>query len=383
MIKSFSMAISACEEKKIPSLLGKLARLTTIREIELFEYDLLKGMAELLKIQHITLYKLDQSGSKCNSMIYSAQHTVDDVRKHLTESKGVCAVEIDTPEEIKAAQFWIGRTGKPYVNNQGSNYSVVYPIVNGEQVEMLLTFELPYPLTDDEMSIITSLLDIAHNYHNLLNENQKDKLTGLLNRHTFEESILRIQSLSLNSGSQPNQAWRGENRRKEKNELQQYCLAIIDIDNFKRVNDHYGHIIGDEVLLLLSYMLKQNFRAKDLLFRFGGEEFVVIFLVRDKENAHIALERFREIVEQYSFPQVKKITVSIGATLIKECNQRVTDIIGDADKAMYYAKTHGRNQIHFYDDLVACGQLVESTEAEIADFLENKSTIVGSGHSPA
>jgi len=386
VINQFSVA-SVQEGTNMPNLLSRLALLTTIREVELFEFSMLKAMAELLKVEQISMYKLDQSDSKCSQMIYSAQCTLDDIEQRLSKSRSapgivnvndveehlpkyreIHTIDVDVPEIIKVAQLWIGITGKPYVSSQDKGYSVVYPVASSDQNKALLSFELPHSLTESEMSVITSLLDIAHNYRNLLSDNQKDKLTGLLNRHTFEESILKIQSLSLNSGSKRNRVWSGKDRRKEQSVLQRYCLAIIDIDNFKQVNDCFGHIIGDEVLLLLSYILKENFRSKDLLFRFGGEEFVVIFRVEDKESANIALDRFREIVAEYRFPQVNTVTVSIGAALIKESNQPATGIMSDADKALYYAKAHGKNQIHFYDDLVECGQLAENKTAGAVDF---------------
>lgn len=218
------------------------------------------------------------------------------------------------------------------------------------------------------MLIITSLLSIAHNFRNLLDENQKDKLTGLLNRHTFEDSIQKIQALSFNAEGHFGQEWDGKNRRKYSDESLKFCLAIIDIDNFKLINDQYGHIMGDEVLLLLSYIMKQNFRAKDLLFRFGGEEFVAIFRIQDKNEAEIVLDRFREIIANYSFPQIRTVTISIGATFIQSEQLVAAEIIGRADKALYYAKSNGKNQLHFHEDLLKNGRISDSKQTGTIDF---------------
>ncbi len=379
VIHSSSIA-NVREETKASLLLAKLTALTKIREIELFELGLLKAVAELLEIEHISMYKLDRPDPKCSLMVYSAQYTmgdvekhlsrfhlakytIDNVEKHLSKHQGAQLVEVDKPEVIKVAQLWIGVTGEPYVSNLDNGYLVVYPMVNNDQIEALLSFRLPNSLTDDEMSMITSLLDIAYNYRNLLSDNQKDKLTGLLNRQTFEESILKIQLLFRNSGDSGGQVWNGENRRKqEKEQFQRYCLAIIDIDNFKQINDRFGHVTGDEVLLLLSYFMKQNFRTKDLLFRFGGEEFVVILSTENKKDAYTALERFRELIAAHQFPQVGVVSVSIGATFINESDRLATAIVSDADKALYYAKEHGKNQTCFFDDLVECGKLAGNAE---------------------
>lgn len=356
------------KEKRIPSLLDRLAFLTTIRDIELFEFSLLKTMAELLKIEQISMYKLNQTNSNCWLMTYSTQCIEVGDRKQLSETREVYTSEIKIPEEIKSAHLWINTTGKPYVNAQNNEYLIVYPVFSANQIARLLSFSLPHPLTESEMLIITSLLSIAHNFRNLLDENQKDKLTGLLNRHTFEDSIQKIQALSFNSESQNGQEWNGENRRKLSGESLKFCLAIIDIDNFKLINDRYGHIMGDEVLLLLSYIMKQNFRAKDLLFRFGGEEFVAIFRVQDKKEAQIVLDRFREIIASYCFPQIKTVTVSIGATFIQSEQLVAAEIIGCADKALYYAKSHGKNQVHFHEDLLKSGHIVDQKQTGTIDF---------------
>ena len=96
-----------------------------------------------------------------------------------------------------------------------------------------------------------------------------------------------------------------------------YWLAVIDIDHFKRVNDLSGHLIGDEVLLLLARQMRVNFRFHDQLYRFGGEEFVVLMRCTNHADALAALERFRHQIEIHAFPQVGPITVrsSKGATI--------------------------------------------------------------------
>lgn len=352
----------------MPSVLDRLAQLTTIRDIELFEFSLLKTMAELLKIEKISMYKSNQVNANCWLMTYSAQCMEDGTQKELTEAQKIYTSEIKMPEEIKSAQLWISTTKEPYINAQNNEYLIVYPVFNTSKIEHLLSFTLSHTLTENEMLIITSLLSIAQNFRILLDENQKDKLTGLLNRHTFEESIQKIQALSFNSDRQNAQEWNRENRRKSESASLKFCFAIIDIDNFKLINDRYGHIMGDEVLLLLSYIMKQNFRAKDLLFRFGGEEFVVIFRVQNKSEAQIVLERFRQIIENYSFPQIKTVTVSIGATFIQSEQRVATEIIGRADKALYYAKNNGRNQLHFHEDLLKNGRITDQQEAGSIDF---------------
>ena len=173
-------------------------------------------------------------------------------------------------------------------------------------------------------------------------------LTGLLNRKTFD---LRISKILTTLQYQ-------KNRVTDKPASIQFCLAALDIDHFKRINDTFGHTYGDEVLLLFSNLMKSTFRDNDLLFRFGGEEFVVLLANTDSAHALIAVERFRTAVENYKFPGIGQVTVSIGLALISS-DQMPRTTLDRADQALYFAKQNGRNQIRSYEDLVQQGLLKE------------------------
>jgi diguanylate cyclase (GGDEF)-like protein len=142
------------------------------------------------------------------------------------------------------------------------------------------------------------------------------------------------------------------------------CFAIMDIDHFKLVNDEYGHLYGDEVLLLFSRLMTKSFRHYDLLFRYGGEEFAVVLNHTDLETALAILERFRITIENYNFPQIGTKTISIGVTEISN-QTMLSNIIDRADKALYYAKKNGRNQVRCYEKLAAGGLISgDKTTAE-------------------
>jgi diguanylate cyclase (GGDEF)-like protein len=147
-----------------------------------------------------------------------------------------------------------------------------------------------------------------------------------------------------------------------------YWLAVLDIDFFKRVNDNYGHLIGDEVLLLMARLMRASFRFHDQLYRFGGEEFVILMRCTDEDDAAGALERFRLTVEANAFPQVGTITVSMGFTALR-ADDTPGGAFDRADKAVYFAKESGRNQVRSYELLVAAGALVEDApDDQEADF---------------
>jgi diguanylate cyclase (GGDEF)-like protein len=175
-----------------------------------------------------------------------------------------------------------------------------------------------------------------------------------LNRKTFDEKVLQIiaaQRSNDTGAATPRGA----------------CLAVVDIDHFKSVNDRFGHLYGDEILLLFSQAMMETFRGADLLFRVGGEEFVIVLKDVDLERALFVLERFRRTIEEKSFPQVGTITASIGASAIT-ANDLSTSIIDRADKALYYAKSNGRNQVHAYENLVAAGKLTDAKHDSTAEL---------------
>jgi len=196
--------------------------------------------------------------------------------------------------------------------------------------------------------ILPLLLEFYLNFLSLIDDNERDTLTGLLNRKTFDLRISKLISTLQNLNS----------KSANKSETVKYHLAVLDIDFFKHVNDTFGHIYGDEVLLLFANLMKKTFRDNDLLFRFGGEEFVVLLANTDIAQSLIALERFRSAIEKNNFPQVGQVTVSIGVALISS-EEMPRTTIDRAVQALYYAKQNGRNQIRVYDDLLQQGLLKE------------------------
>ncbi|MFZ2320761.1 MAG: GGDEF domain-containing protein [Pseudomonas sp.] len=194
---------------------------------------------------------------------------------------------------------------------------------------------------------LASVIKIVENFSQLLREKNCDRLTGLLNRHQLEESILH--ALSVAQESEQHNAQRRHARHPD-------WLAILDIDHFKQVNDIFGHLFGDEVLLRVSQLMVDCFRREDKLFRYGGEEFVLILMDLPQQEAEIVLERFRERMATNIFPQLGHITLSIGFTRIAAQGSD-SAVLGEADRALYWAKQHGRNRCINYAALVEQGQL--------------------------
>jgi diguanylate cyclase (GGDEF)-like protein len=241
------------------------------------------------------------------------------------------------------------------VSSGGSPCITVFPIDTHLSVCSLLEVESEQPLSPAAQALIASALRLYLNLQGLLDYGEKDSLTELLNRKSFDGAFLRaaLEQDDLATLDGP------ERRAHEISAC--YWLAVIDIDHFKRVNDNFGHLIGDEVLLLIAGLMRSNFRFHDQIYRFGGEEFVVLMRCADHTDAAAALERFRAKVESFEFPQVGTIRVSVGFSALRSDDTPGT-AFDRADKAVYYAKANGRNQVCSYSVLVQAGELTETLE---------------------
>ncbi len=161
-----------------------------------------------------------------------------------------------------------------------------------------------------------------------------DPLTGLYNRRYATQHLEKITERARESGKG-------------------FALMVLDIDKFKRVNDNYGHNEGDQILKEFSRRIQENLRGVDLVSRIGGEEFLIAMPDTSENEARIASERLRKVIEQTPFPCAARegglhITVSIGVTLGDPGEQDVESLICQADKALYASKADGRNMVTLF-----------------------------------
>jgi diguanylate cyclase (GGDEF)-like protein len=157
-----------------------------------------------------------------------------------------------------------------------------------------------------------------------------DGLTGIGNRRTF-------------------QAWIEAECARSSRYLTPLALIMLDVDRFKSLNDSFGHQAGDEVLRMLGRVLASSARSTDLVARYGGEEFAVILVNSDVAAAREAAERLRKQIEMQKWPH-RAVTVSIGIASWGSGVDSATELINQADKALYFSKEHGRNRSTHYLD---------------------------------
>lgn len=186
-------------------------------------------------------------------------------------------------------------------------------------IERLIT-TLVYPLRN------------ALDYQRLTQLSLQDALTGLGNRTALRSAVQRELLASLRY-------------------QHQLSLLMIDIDHFKKINDNYGHLKGDQIIVEVSQIILTGCRETDLGFRYGGEEFIVLLPNTDESGAQIIAERIRSHVEQLNISQADKdstmtqaISVSIGVASLQHCPVNTAEaLVKLADNALYCAKASGRN----------------------------------------
>jgi diguanylate cyclase (GGDEF)-like protein len=244
-------------------------------------------------------------------------------------------------------------------------HTLYLPIWIGDKVDTCLEILHVAPYNPDTIHVIGGIVSVYRNFQNLLDYSERDSLTGLLNRKTFDDQLAKMLQQSAMEQEAPPQP--GQPERRQPLEEPKQWLAVVDVDHFKLVNDKFGHLYGDEVLILIANLMTSSFRSQDRVFRFGGEEFVVLLRSTTLDNAQKIIDRFRTNVESNVFPQVGSVTVSVGFVAISPYESPV-NILGRADQALYYAKSHGRNQACHYDQLVSGGMLEAAASNDTAEF---------------
>jgi len=205
----------------------------------------------------------------------------------------------------------------------------------GEKLGVLmLESAKPHNFTDENVPPLESVADIcagaiqnAHHFEKAQQLAYIDGLTGIYNRRYFEMEI----------ASEIERASRYHGR---------LAIIMIDIDNFKRLNDEFGHLLGDEVLRQVSGVFGQQIRKVDVVCRYGGEEFAILVPQTSGGNAMEVAEKLRRMVETYRFPGVPvKVTISAGVAEFPAHGQTRDELVAAADAALYVSKEAGRNRV--------------------------------------
>lgn len=333
----------------MPQLVDNLANLTALRDRNALDVALVSAINDLLQPMSTAICRVVGDAGNERWRI-SAQ--LDAGQATPTSDSAWCRLDCLPPLSGHPLRQQ-ALTTRQLSQTSGGPSITVFPLASNAATVAVLEISTGEPLSEDSQRLVTGVLRLYLNFQNLLDYGERDALTELLNRKTFDGAFLKAtieQQLAVENT---------QGDRRDATGAGSYWLVMIDIDHFKRVNDNYGHLIGDEVLLLLARLMRAHFRFHDQLYRFGGEEFVVLMRCNGEAEAAGVLERLRGTTERHIFPQVGTITISIGFTEIKT-GDTPSGAFERADKAVYHAKAHGRNQVCSHAALIASGALVDA-----------------------
>lgn len=347
------------QTSRLPGLLGKLGQMTSIRDTELLEQSLLRTLGPLLGVLDTSLYRVDERFgfsrvTYCHRSKVLEGATVERVVERIEQ--------VSNPGDVAADVLTVTDNvrllSKPCTKCLGKDFLIAYPLFAANEVCGFFVFQRDREVSANEDTMIRGVLEVFSNYYALLDVSLRDRLTGLLNRQALESSFERIW-MALGQHEIRIQ----DDCERRNLPASNYWLAVIDIDRFKNINDTFGHMVGDEILLLAARLMENTFRSNDLLYRYGGEEFVAIIAAENEAIAENVFERVRLAVEAHSFPRVETLTISVGYARVS-ADVLPVETLSRADRCLYQAKQDGRNRIYEYGQLLRAGIFQEIVCAE-------------------
>lgn len=292
------------------------------------------------------------------AMIWFSGETGEEARPRLVRGQ-VTPGEGDIASDINVLQVWAAQYERPLIVGRERNAeadavlrpflsALVVPLFVDSQVagSMQLFSMRDRHFTEEDAQLLWVFSLVAENllsrgsaHEGLLRFAFTDYLTGLRSRRFFEQQL-------------------DQELKRAQRHRQQFALLMIDIDHFKRLNDTFGHHIGDQALRGVAYLLMQEMREADTSARYGGEEFSIILPETNEQGARLVSERLRRTIEQTGFfagPDVplQHITISIGFAIYGVDAVLKNDLTAFADSALYAAKREGRNRVVCYSELAA------------------------------
>ena len=330
---------------KEPLLIDRVADTTSHRDRDELDRAIVQLLVEFLDARSVTLYQFMEDGVH-RRLLRRAGVTID--RQELGPQS---MQDMESLPRLDASRQWLECTRTRQVvhsaEGEGEGAKSFFPVEGRTGVAGLLEIELRESMQSRDAGLVLGVLHILKTQTALLDYGERDTLTGLLNRKTFESRFEKI-CRDIQSHVQPAQS--------------QGWLGLVDIDHFKSINDTHGHLFGDEVQLLVSQIMQRTVRGGDHLFRFGGEEFVVVLDATGANGAQIAFERIRIAIESHRFPQIGQVTASLGYTAIQRQDAPAI-CVERADAALYFVKRNGRNGVRSYESLVESGDLTAKDDS--------------------
>ncbi|MCP5265445.1 MAG: GGDEF domain-containing protein [Burkholderiaceae bacterium] len=315
-------------------LIDHLADMAGQRDRDLMDHSFLGLIDDLLAPESLVLARIRGEGEKRVWTMLPARRRDPSTRPgHLQ------------PYALLSSHVRSSESGRIVCEPHADGQRTLVPLNTGSEPCGVIELQTDSPLDESATRTLVGIQRFYRHLRALLDENERDAMTGLLNRKSFDEAFVRA-AMQVDDANPDSNHW----------------LGVVDVDHFKRVNDRHGHLIGDEVLILIARLMRSTFRFDDGLYRFGGEEFVVLMRAPDASAATAGFEQLRHEVEGFDFPRVGRLTVSIGFTRV-EASDLPSAAFERADQAVYFAKANGRNAVHDHAMLVESGAIELKTAA--------------------
>jgi len=356
----------------MPTLTEHIIKLTDHRDRGLLELTLSKALIDLLPLQKVlvsraiseggvsrwlTLTALDARGG---GKVLDPLHVDFDSLPLLEDFKDRVRC-IETAEALEVA--WAG---------EGGPRITYLPLFDNDRHDNdgVLEIHSAAPLDQNHRMVVRDVQHVFRNMFHLLAYSDRDALTGLLNRKslddTFYSAVLEEIDGSEEAANRSLEAVvPGQERRHRV--PPNFWLGTISVDHFGLISEKNGHLIAEEVLLLVARILNSTFRTYDRLYRLGGEQYAVLMHCPEEVLVLAAFERFRANVEKFNFPQVGRITVCGGFTRIT-ANDSPSTALERAERAVDYAIGQGRNKMVSHGELVRKGFYGEAAKIGAVDL---------------
>jgi diguanylate cyclase (GGDEF)-like protein len=236
----------------------------------------------------------------------------------------------------------------------------------------VLEVHSPIGLGEAELATVQVLLHVFRNMYHLLAYSDHDGLTGLFNRKslddTFYSAVLEeMDGIAANSAAIGHSAIAALGQERRHRVPPNYWLGTVSVDHFNAIGEKSGHLIAEEVLLLVARILNNTFRTYDRIYRLGGEQFAVLMHCPEEGPVLAAFERFRANMDKFTFPQAGHATATAAFTRIAASDSPST-ALERAERAVDYGQQQGGNQVASYAELVRRGLLGELSHVGDVDL---------------
>lgn len=355
------------------TLIDHLIKLTDHRERDLLELTLSKALIDLVPIQRVVVARVvSEEGIRRWLEVTTLDakgggKVVDPLR---VDFQKLPLLE-DNKDRLRALQTrstveiaWAGEDGP----------RITYFPLFAESLsddEGALEIYSASVLTPMQVQTIGVVHHVFRNMYHLLAYSDRDALTGLLNRKSLDDTFYSAVLDELGEGDAVSRGVPdpavipGQERRHRV--PPNYWLGTISVDSFGIISDKSGHLIAEEVLLLVARIMNNTFRTYDRLYRFGGEQFAVLMHCPDEALVLAAFERFRANIEKFNFPQVGRLTICGGFTRVTPDDSPST-ALERAERAVDYAQHNGQNKVFSHAELVRRGFFGEAMKIGAVDL---------------